>query len=779
MTARATRLRVAVCAGIVLLGIAVWLRCGPLPPGLLDPLDDVSTTVLDRNGVALYEARTGSGQRTSRLGPSEVEGALGDATIAVEDRRFRHHPGVDPIAVARATIRNVRAGRIVEGASTISQQVAKLLLERRAARPRSRGLGAKVEEAIIALRLEHRLRKNEILALYLSLAPYGNQLAGAARASEVYFGVAPKLLTVAQAAFLAGLPQRPSAYNPYRNTASALARQRRAIDSMVHQELISLDDAVRARQEQLRLEPARNAFVAPHFVEMVLGSAAVRGQARVDTTLDAGLQGEVAGIIAAQREDLRRHGAHNVAVVVLDNASSEWLVWEGSGNYGDTEHGGTINGASARRQPGSALKPFTYAIAFDTGDTPATLLPDVPATYPTAQPGIVYMPRNYDGAFHGPLRARKALAGSRNVPAVELASRVGVPQVLRLLRATGFSTFDKTASYYGLGLALGNAEVTLAELVSGYAALARGGVWLQPRAVTGAARPEPRRVVSQRAAFWVTDILSDAEARAYVFGRRGSLEFPFPVAVKTGTSQAYRDNWTIGYTREVTVGVWVGNFDRQPLVGSSGVTGAGPIFHAVMLAAQQHVNGRQDALGPIVERPQGLVEHTICELSGMSAGAACPLRVREWLPRDAAPIRCAWHHESEEGLLTLWPDEYRQWAASRGLLDDASAMPSSVRRASLSRTQSASGPQASVHIRITSPPEGGTYLIDPTLRPEFQTMPLRTTSAKGRVEWKIDGERVGSTLGASPLHWSLRPGPHRVSVRDAAGHTDEVTIVVK
>ena len=228
--------------------------------------------------------------------------------------------------------------------------------------------------------------------------------------------------------------------------------------------------------------------------------------------------------------------------------------------------------------------------------TPASVLPDVPSTYPTAEPGIVYTPRNYDGTFHGPLRARQALAGSQNVPAVALASRVGVPDLLRLLRSAGFSAFDKTASHYGLGVALGNAEVTLADLVSGYAVFARGGVWQEPRAVINRlVPPETRRVLSQRAAFWVTDILSDDEARAYVFGRGGSLEFPFPVAVKTGTSQAYRDNWTIGFTREVTVGVWVGNFDRRPLVGSSGVTGAAPIFHAVMLAAQRHVHGREEA----------------------------------------------------------------------------------------------------------------------------------------------------------------------------------------
>jgi len=298
-------------------------------------------------------------------------------------------------------------------------------------------------------------------------------------------------------------------------------------------------------------------------------------------------------------------------VAVLDNRTSEWRAWEGSGDYLDQDHGGAIDGVVTPRQPGSALKPFTYAMAFDTGDTPATVLPDVPSTYPTAQPGVPYTPRNYDGAFHGPLRVRQALAGSQNVPAVALASRTGVPDLLRLLRSSGFTNFDKTASHYGLGVALGNAEVTLAELVGAYASLARGGVWQQPRALVDDAPRTTRRVLSPRAAFWVTDILSDDEARAYVFGRGGSLEFPFPVAVKTGTSQAYRDNWTVGYTREVTVGVWVGNADNTPMINVSGVTGAGPFWNDFMRAVLE--NTPDEGFPP----PAGVHQVQVCALSGL------------------------------------------------------------------------------------------------------------------------------------------------------------------
>ena len=776
---RLARLVLVTCG--ILLAFAEAVRLGPLPAGLLDPTRDVSTIVLDRKGTPLYEARSDAGLRSTRLTVADLPDAVVKATIAAEDRRFRRHVGVDPLAIGRAALHNLRARRAVEGASTLTQQTARLLLERQARRPRARTMWNKVIEAAIALRLEHRLTKDEILALYLTLAPYGNQIAGITRASEVYFGVRPADLTLAQAAFLAGLPQRPSRYDPYRDARGARARQQTILTLLRRDGSIDARQAEQARLEALQVLPAPHAFAAPHFVNMVLDGDGPRSP-RLDTTLDAELQREVTGIIAAQRDDLARHGAHNIAVVVLDNARGEWLAWEGSGNYEDGEHGGTIDGVRTLRQPGSALKPFVYALAFETGDTPATVLPDVRATYPTAQPGIVYTPRNYDGRFHGPLLARTALAGSQNVPAVALASRVGVPALLRFLRGVGFSSFDRTASHYGLGVALGNAEVSLEELVGAYAAFARGGVYLAPRAVRTTHDPRvPTRIVSPQSAYWVADVLADDDARAYVFGRGGNLELPFTVAVKTGTSQAYHDNWTVGFTREVTVGVWVGNFDRTPLTGSSGVTGAGPIFHDVMLAAQRHVHGREESDAAIVERPSDLVERDVCALSGMRAGAACPRRVREWLPANASPLPCSWHHASEEGLLTLWPEEYHAWAASQGLLHEEGPLGADT---TLAARSPAPAPRpirlvARRALTVTSPPDGGTYLIDPTLRSEFQTLPLRTMGARGRVEWRVDDQPVGSAGGDRALHWPLTRGKHEVIARDTSGQQARASIMVK
>ena len=651
--------------------VAVWLRCGPLPRGLLDARHGASTLVLDRDGEPLYEARGAGGVRGVAMTAQTIPPSLEAATLAAEDHRFWSHPGIDPIAVARAAWRNLRARRVVEGGSTLTQQTAKLLLLRQTPN-RHRGARAKFHEAVIALRLEHRFDKREILAMYLSLASYGNQIVGAERASEAYFDRAPGMLTPAQAAFLAGLPQRPSTFNPFRRIDLATRRQRSVLARMQAAGFLTAAQAAEARAERLSVDTAHASFVAPHFVEMVLSATTSDRPARIETTLDGVLQREIVGIIRSHRPVLDRHGAGNVAVVVFDNRRGEWLAWEGSGAWLDPERDGAINGPVTPRQPGSALKPFTYALAFEEGYTPASVLADVPAHFPTPDSGILYSPRNYDGRYRGPMLARRALAGSENVPAVVLASDLGTPALLRFLTGAGLTSFDKAASHYGLGLTLGNAEVRLDELTAAYAAFARGGEWIEPTYLRRTAEPRTRRLVSSRTAFWIGDILSDSEAREFIFGRGGSLDLPFPAAVKTGTSQAYHDNWTIGYTRDVTVGVWVGNFDRTPLRNSSGVTGAAPIFHSVMLAAQARMSGATREL--LTPGEAALEPREICALSGMTPNAWCPSRRNEWLPREPhgphGVLPCSWHHLTDEGLQVAWPAAFRQWARKERLADD-------------------------------------------------------------------------------------------------------------
>ena len=781
------RLSLTLAAGALIVLLAAWIRLGPLPTGLLDQPRSPSTEVVDRHGAPLHEALSSHETRGIALTADTLPPWLVAATLAAEDRRFWWHPGVDPVAIVRALKTNIAEGHVVEGGSTISQQIAKLLLNR-AWPNRTRGLSAKVYESVIALRLEHRFSKMELLAMYLNLAAYGNQYVGVERASRGYFGVPAAMATPAQAAFLAGLPQRPSGFNPYRSRDAAIRRQRGVVRRMAADGTLEASQVGDVLNERLSFAEPESRFTAPHFVEMVLATAGQPRPARIETTLDAALQADVAGIIQSHREQLRAHRAQNVAIVVLDNERGEWLAWEGSGDYFDSESGGTINGPVTPRQPGSALKPFTYALAFEQGFSPASVLADVPSSFPTAEPGVVYSPRNYDGRYRGPLLARRALAGSENIPAVSLASELGVPTLLRLLGRAGLTTFDRTAAHYGLGVTLGNAEVRLDELVAAYAAFARNGLWIEPTALrrSSGAIARTQQLVSPRTAFWITDILSDPEAREFIFGRGGSLDLPFPVAVKTGTSQAYHDNWTIGYSRRVTVGVWVGNFDRTPLRNSSGVTGAGPVFNAVMLAAERRLGGPAATFSsdPILPIPTTVVQREICALSGMTANAWCPIRRHEWVAAESSSLPCRWHHHGDEGLLTFWPAEYRQWAHANGLdRADRVAPPSAEQRITTITSTIPAGARASTSataLTIVSPPDGATYLIDPTLRREFQTLPLRAaTDARGSVEWSVAGKVVGSADANKSLDWSLIPGEHRIVARDAQGHTAEATVVVR
>jgi penicillin-binding protein 1C len=748
--------------------LGVWLRCGPIPADLLREPDTPSTVVVDRQGLVLYEALSSDGSRSERIDPASLPPVLVAATLGAEDRRFLLHPGVDPIALARAARRDVMDRQIVEGGSTITQQVAKLLIQRRDGL-RRRGVGAKLREMVLALRLEHRFSKRELLAMYLNLASYGSQATGAGRASRMYFGVPAAMLTPAQAAFLAGLPQRPTAFNPRRNVDAALARQQQVLRRMSASGTLSDSAFANARAERISLQRSEAPFLAPHFVEMVLSDAGAKRSARIETTLDVELQREIEGIIERQRPSLKRHGAANVSVVVLDNARSEWVAWEGSGDYTDAMHGGAINGPVVPRQPGSALKPFTYALGFEEGRSPATVLPDIPSTFPTAEPGVLYSPRNYDGRYRGPLLARRALAGSENVPAVALASEVGVPALVRFLTRGGLSTFGRNAAYYGVGVTLGNAEVRLDELVSAYAAFARRGIWRAPTFVRSRSlNTTERQLVSPRTAFWITDILADADARSFIFGRGGDLEFPFPVAVKTGTSQAYHDNWTIGYTRGVTVGVWVGNFDRTPLRDSSGVTGAGPIFHAVMLAAERRF-GNPEASDAIVPPPAGLERRRICALSGMVATSACPVKMYEWVAIEGAGA-CSWHHRTDEGLLTVYPPIFRQWS-----LPENQRAPEIADRATPRQGDS---PQAA--LSIPSPAAGAIYSVDPTLRAEYQALPLRAvTGFPTPLTWIVDGRLFRTASSELPVTWPLAVGRHTIEVHDETGARAQTWVVVR
>src|SRR5512146_2260177 len=469
--------------------------------------------LLDRHGLPLRATRSDEGSRGGWTPLAELDPRILQAFLAVEDRRFYNHHGVDLRALARALRDDLRARGPVSGGSTITMQLVRLL------RGTPRTVTGKLSQMLWALRLDAHLEKQAILEQYLNRVPLGQGTVGVTAATELYFGGDPRSVSLGQAALLASLAHAPSRDNPLAAPQRARARRAAALTRMQALGYARDEDVGRARVEPVLRHDAGSPFLAPHFTTRVLqwaerdaGGAMPGGEWR--TTLDLGLQTALEAEVRHTVDVLRDKGVAHAAVVVLDNPSGQILAWVGSPDFfADTS--GQVDMVVSPRQPGSALKPFLYGLAFDRGVTPATVLPDVPHTYQTTLGP--YRPRNYDRQFHGPVRARDALGSSYNVPAVELAERLSVSSLLNTLHDAGFTSLDHSAEYYGLGLSLGNGDVTLLELANGYRALANGGVWrpVTWKAAGGTTADETaarkatdgeRRVMSRQAAALVLDI---------------------------------------------------------------------------------------------------------------------------------------------------------------------------------------------------------------------------------------------------------------------------------
>lgn len=597
--------------GLLSLGLLTEfaLRLVPLPDALFDP-PPRNTELLDRHGKPLLTRAATDDGYARPVVEAALPKALVDATLAAEDKRFYRHAGVDWLASLRAVTSILRHGRFTSGGSTITQQLVKL------AQPRPRTFRTKLLEAVQALRLEQVWGKEHILCEYLNRLDYGNRQIGCDQAARFYFGKPVRHLDTGEAALLAGLPQRPSWLNPLQHLDRAHRRRQWILDRMRIDEALTAAECERERAKPVELAVSPRAFNAPHFTALAL-PLTENLPSPIRTTLDLDLQRESQRILRGRLLALRDHNVRHGAIVVIENETGAVRVLVGSPDYFSAD-GGRVNGAWVTRSPGSALKPFLYQLALEHGWSPDSLLQDVPTDFPTAS-GL-YRPVNYDRRHQGPVRFREALANSRNVPAVRLLQDLGGAEVFqRRLHELGLASLTRPADHYGLGLALGNAEVRLLELANAYACLARLGRYLPWRLLEEASPAVAVRICSEHAAWQIADVLADDDARAYAFGLDSPLRFRFPVACKTGTSSDFRDNWAFGYTPEFTVGVWVGNVDASPMRQVSGVTGAGPVMHAVMA----HLHTRFGT--GWYERPSGL--------------SAPP---RKLALRDAGPVAGSW-----------------------------------------------------------------------------------------------------------------------------------------
>jgi penicillin-binding protein 1C len=641
-----------------------------------------TTRIFDRNGDLLYEILDPSAGRRTFITLDKISPYVVAATIATEDKSFYSHPGFDWTAILRAFWQNFQGKGTVSGASTITQQLARSLLlspEERIEQSYIR----KVREALLAAEITRRYTKDQILELYLNEFYYGNLAYGVEAASETYFNTSADQLDLAQASFIAGLPQAPSVYDVYHNREVTRARQKQVLTLMYEASseegcifvsnspkrvCVDSNTAVEAYKalENYQFKPPDVQIRYPHWVNYVRSILETQFDAQtiyrsgfsVYTTIDPTLQDAAEEQVKQQVDSLSEYNANNGALVAIRPLTGEILAMVGSADFYNEAIDGQVNMAiSATRQPGSSIKPVTYIAAFEKGWTPATLIWDVPSEFPPSgdpnDPRPPYTPVNYDGQFHGPVTVRSALANSYNIPAVKTLQFVGIYDdpntpnedgmlaVARILGITSLSRND-----YGLSLTLGGGEVSLMEMTEAYAVIANGGRRVPPNAIirildhTGNVVFESQtqagdQVIRPEHAFLISSILSDNEARAPMFGTNSVLALPFQAAAKTGTSNDYRDNWTLGYTPDLAVGVWVGNADYSPMHDVSGVTGAAPIWAQFMQTAIQQLTGGNAST---FSKPSGIVDRVICEVSGTEPSQWCPSQRSEFFAADQLPL---------------------------------------------------------------------------------------------------------------------------------------------
>lgn len=623
--------------GLVILTIfsfVVFARDLPSPYKLTERDASLSTKIYDRNGKLLYDI---FGEKNRALVSWNVlPQYVSQATIAIEDKDFYKHQGFSAKGIFRALLNIVFLGKL-QGGSTITQQVVKNTLlspERTPTR--------KIKEFILSLQVERKYSKDEILQLYLNEVPYGGTAWGIEAAAQTYFRKEAKDLTLTEAVVLAGLPQRPSYYSPYGTNprayidrANDVARRMRE-DGYISQEQ---EEQLRGEISQVKFSPDDEGIRAPHFVFYVrdllnerYGEKFVeQGGLKVTTSLDLELQDKVQKIVSEEVAKVRDLKVGNGSAVVLDPGNGDILAMVGSKDYFDKDYDGQVNVALSLRQPGSALKPFTYATAFKAGYSASTVIMDVPTEFPGGEGQPMYKPVNYDGKYRGPQQIRFALGNSINIPAVKMLALVGVKNMLRTAYDAGLTSLeptDENLKRFGLSITLGGGEVRLLDLTSAYGTLATGGTHFEPTAVLkienhqGKVLEEVRdrkgkKVLGEDVSYLLWHILSDNNARSTVFGTGSLLNISGKtVAVKTGTTDDKRDNWAVGYTGNVAAGVWVGNNDNSPMDAkiASGVTGATPIWNRVISEA---LAGKQVAA---INKPDNV---TALEIDAFGGGLPC------------------------------------------------------------------------------------------------------------------------------------------------------------
>jgi penicillin-binding protein 1C len=710
--------RCAVVLGVlaaVLAFVLTWFfYFAPLPKALRTSQQPRTAVYLDAKGRVIAEIASAEARSHRPVPLGEMGPWLPSVTISLEDHRFHQHPGVDLRASLRAFFR--RHG----GGSTITQQLVKLTTKRT-----GRSIWAKVKESLIALQLERRWTKSQILEAYLNTIPYGNRLIGVEAASWAYFEKPASALMQAEAIYLAGLPREPSRLNPWTQPDRAARQFHQSVDLLVRHGDLSAGENGGVDLPEIRHHLPANA--APHFIQTT-SHATRRGL--IKCTLDLDLQRRAEQLVREHLDTLHRPDISQAALVVIENDTGAVRALVGSRSFEKSQ----VNGALAFRNCGSTLKPFLYVTGIERRIfTAATLLPDTADAVRDSYGD--YDPHNFILSHLGPVRVREALGNSLNVPAVVAVNRIGARNAFGAIEDWGIK-FDRPLEKAGAGFILGNVGVRLLDLTGAFSALARGGLACSPRMLADDPMPL-RRVVSPEAASIVTDILCDNSARLHSFGRHSALAFPVRVAAKTGTSSGFRDAWSVGFTREHTVGVWVGNFDGTPMDHAASVAAAAPLWRRMM---DDLITADQPVPEPRLPRV------SICALSGLRPCEMSAATVGElFLPGTEPQIRADdWF--TSAGQLRL-PNEYAAWCASAD-----------------NHLRAITHPDSS-DLAILTPRNGAVFVIDDAIPRSQQQLELRANLDSG-ITWRINGKPVFPGADGR-VAWQLEEGEWTL---EAANH---------
>jgi penicillin-binding protein 1C len=724
----------------------------------------------DRNNELLQAIISDDGYYRLSVTVDELPQLYIDTFLLQEDQYFYQHPGINPLAVARAAVANLASGRVVSGASTITMQLARML-ERR-----DRTILAKIIEMFRALQLEIKFSKLEILQGYLSIAPYGGNLEGVNAATYAYWGKPAKMLSPAQIALLVVLPKSPNGFRPDRHPQAARQKRNILLDKMYAAELIDQPTYLRSIDEPVPTQRLSFPARIPHLAWYLKN----KHPQLTDfyTTLDLNIQIRAQRIVKQYITGLYDKGIHNASVVILDTDSRKLRAMVGSADYFDKDHEGANNGAVALRSPGSTLKPFLYGLAMDHGlIAEKTMLPDIPISV------AGYSPQNYSKTFRGQVQVREALVDSLNVVAVRLSQQLGINKLYNLLAEGGISSLDHPAEYYGLPLILGGVEVNLLELTNLYAALANYGEYKPYKLIRDlhrsidsdslAAGSSGVQLLGPEASWLVTDMMTDVERPDFPASWQYSKTLP-TLAWKTGTSYGHQDAWSIGFHPEYTVGVWVGNFDGSPATQLSGGSAAGPLFFDIFQSIVKDPT-------KWFAKPVGVEQRFVCGLCGLPGNTHCPNTTKElYIPSVEGPVTndtCQVMQKIEtaagEKLIPVWPAELAAFFHRHGL---------PVNHVPGYQANKMAGQRYFPPV-IQSPVKGSEYIRrNDHLKNELQQIKLQVavTNRIKTVQWYLDEKLIIETdQPYKPFFISPPAGHYKITVIDDTGGMDSVRLKVE